>query len=136
MKSPYPIRKTILLCAVASIFATGTARAQDAVKVAPDHFKVLLDNDQVRVLEFHSKPGEKIGMHSHPNYFTYNFNAGKSKFTSPDGKTEERDSQVGQITWREAETHASEFVGPGEAHALLVELKGPAKKKTTKTPTY
>ena len=124
-----------MLCALASIFITGTAKAQDAVKVAPDHFKVLLDNDQVRVLEFHSKPGEKIGIHSHPNYFIYSFSAGKTKFTSPDGKTEERDSQVGQTTWREAETHASEFVGPGEAHSLLVELKGRAKK-ATKKPTY
>ena len=28
--------------------------------------------------------------------------------------------------WREAETHAGENIGPGECHALQVEMKQPA----------
>ena len=43
-----------------------TAMAQDAVQVAPQQYKVLLENDQVRVVEYQSKPGEKAGMHAHP----------------------------------------------------------------------
>jgi quercetin dioxygenase-like cupin family protein len=100
----------------------------DAVKVAPDNFKVLLDNDRVRVLDVHTKPGDKIGMHSHPDYIVYFFTADKEKFTYPDGKSVEREGQAGQAGWHKAETHVSENVGTGEAHALLIELKGPAKK--------
>ena len=33
------------------LFAAGTAQAQDPVKVAPDHFTVLLENERVRVLD-------------------------------------------------------------------------------------
>ena len=40
--------------------------AQDVVKVSPETHKVLLDNEHVRVLDVHAKPGEKVGMHSHP----------------------------------------------------------------------
>jgi beta-alanine degradation protein BauB len=124
-----------LFVAAVWLFAAGTVQAQDPVKVAPNNFNVLLDNDHVRVLEFHSKIGEKIPMHSHPAYTIYSFTAGKTKYTSPSGETSERENQAGQAVWRDAETHASEFMGPGDAHSLLIEMKGkppmkaPAKKK-------
>ncbi|HEX2170445.1 MAG TPA: hypothetical protein VHF65_09110, partial [Nitrososphaera sp.] len=38
----------------------------DAVKVAPDSYKVVLENDAVRVLEVRIKQGTKSEMHSHP----------------------------------------------------------------------
>lgn len=40
--------------------------AGDAVSVAPDHYKVLEENDRVRILEFRGGPGAKTAMHSHP----------------------------------------------------------------------
>ena len=49
-----------------------------------------------------------------------------------DGKTEEREGQAGAVTWRDAETHASEYIGTGEAHALLVALKGKPHKMARK----
>jgi quercetin dioxygenase-like cupin family protein len=51
------------------------------VKVARNNFKVLLENEHVRVLDFHSKSGEKIPMHSHPAYVTYAISgSGKTTF--------------------------------------------------------
>jgi hypothetical protein len=59
-------------CIVAwAVFATSllliaaTATAQDVAKVSPETHKVLLENDHVRALDFHVKPGEKVGVHSH-----------------------------------------------------------------------
>ena len=115
----------ITTCALLVIGAGGTAAAQDPVKVAPKNFKVLLENDKVRVLEFHSSAGTKIPMHSHPPYVSYSISgAGKTKFTSADGKTTEAAAATGQATWHDAETHASEYEGTGTTHVLLVELKG------------
>ena len=112
----------VLFATLALCLTAATARAQDPAKVAPKNFKVLLENDQVRVLEFRAKPGEKIGMHSHPAYLTYMISGGgKTKFTSPDGKTTEQEAKVGQATWHQAETHAAE--SSGAVHVLLVELK-------------
>ena len=111
--------------AVALLCGTGTARAQDPVKVAPKNFKVLMENDRVRVLDFTAAAGEKIPMHSHPAYISYSISgAGKTKFTYPSGKTTEPAAKTGQATWHDAETHASEYQGSGSTHVLLVELKG------------
>ena len=130
MKSSRPVVVGVLFAALVLVFAAGTALAQDPVKVAPNNFKVLLDNDRVRVLEFRSK-GEQIPMHSHPDCVIYNFVTGKTKYTAPDGKTTERESKAGDVTWRDAESHASQFIGTGEAHALLVELKAKPHKAAT-----
>lgn len=130
MKNSRHVGRAALLAVVVVLFAAGTVLAQDAVKVAPNNNKVLLENDQVRVIDFHSKPGVKIPMHSHPDMVVYSISGGKTKFTSPDGKVTEREGKPGQATWRDAETHASEYIGTGEAHAVLIELKGKAAPKT------
>src|SRR3989475_9730487 len=117
---------TLALCCV----GVATARAQDPVQVAPNNFKVLLENDQVRVIDFHSKGGEKIPMHSHPAYLTYDISGGgATKFTAPDGKTTEAPNEPGRTTWHQALTHASEATA--QVHALLVELKTQPAKKTS-----
>jgi len=124
------MRCITLIPALGLICAAVPLSAQDPVKVAPNHFKVLLENERVRVLDFHSKAGEKIPMHSHPAYIAYGIaGAGKTKFTTPDGKVREAPAEPGRAVWNETETHASEFVGTGEVHVLMVELKEPAPSK-------
>jgi len=125
LKRSAPMLAGIVAFAVALLAGTGSARAQDPVKVAPKNFKVLLENDRVRVLDFTAAAGEKIPMHSHPAYISYSISgAGKTKFTYPGGKTTEPSAKTGQATWHDAETHASEYQGTGGTHVLLVELKG------------
>ena len=49
------------------------AEAQDAARVQPQSYRVVLENDRVRVLEFNAKPGMGVcgvGMHSHPAHLT------------------------------------------------------------------
>jgi hypothetical protein len=50
------------------------------VKVAPDIYKVLLENDAVRVLEIRMKQDEKSEMHSHPRSVEYVLNSSQAKF--------------------------------------------------------
>ncbi|MBI2486564.1 MAG: cytoplasmic protein [Deltaproteobacteria bacterium] len=102
--------------------------AQDPVKVAPEHYQVLLENDRVRVLDYQSKPGDKEAMHSHPANLLYMLSDATVKFTLPDGKTTESQLKAGEVGWREAETHAVENVGSTDAHVLIIELKEPQKK--------
>jgi quercetin dioxygenase-like cupin family protein len=104
--------------------AAGGAAGADPVKADPDHYKVLLDNDRVRVLEFRSAPGDKTPMHSHPDYITYNFNDGRTKFSYPGGKPAvEVEAKAGGVIWHGAETHAGENIGGTEMRILIVELK-------------
>jgi quercetin dioxygenase-like cupin family protein len=105
------------------VFATPIVTAQDMVKVAPKNCKVLLENDQVRVVRVVEKPGEKLEMHSHPANIIYTLTSGKVKFTSPDGKTAERELKAGQAVWSDAVTHSSENVGTTASRVLVIELK-------------
>jgi len=97
--------------------------AQDMVKVSPKNCTVVLDNDQVRMVRVVIKPGEKLAMHSHGGNIVYSLTAGKAKYTSPDGKTEERELKAGQAVWSDGVTHATENIGTTETQALVVELK-------------
>lgn len=111
---------------VLGAFASSGARllmAQDPVKLSPQYYKVWIDNDRVRVLEYHLKPGEKEAMHSHPPGFVYVFDDATLRMTLPDGTSSDMSAKGGEVLWREATTHASENVGKTEAHALALELK-------------
>lgn len=96
---------------------------KDAREVAPDNYAVPAENDRVRVLDIHLKPGEKVPMHSHPASVIYAVSDCKAKFTYPDGKSEVVDMKAGQSILTEAYTHEPENIGETECHVLNVELK-------------
>jgi hypothetical protein len=50
--------RTAFFLMLLAVGVTRSATAQDPVKLSPKMYKVLLENDQVRVLEFRAKPGE------------------------------------------------------------------------------
>jgi beta-alanine degradation protein BauB len=109
-----------------------SAQAQDPAKVMPRAYRVALENDKLRVLEFTGRPGMGVcgeGMHSHPEHLTIVLSDWKGVATTPDGKTAGRDKKVGDIFWAEAETHKVENTGKSNARVLIVELKAPAKSK-------
>ena len=95
----------------------------DAVKVAPDSYKVVLENDAVRVLEVRIKQGAKSEMHSHPKSVAICLNDQRLKFTFPNGKTENTDLKRGQTVWLDALSHAVENIGTEDVSSVVVELK-------------
>jgi quercetin dioxygenase-like cupin family protein len=97
--------------------------AQDMVKVAPKNCKVVLENDNVRVVRVVLKPGEKLPMHSHGANIVYSLSGGKAKYTFADGTTKERETKTGEAVWSDAVTHGTENTGTTETQALVIELK-------------
>lgn len=111
---------TLLLFAV-------SAMAQDPVPIYPGNYKVLLENDRVRVLEFKLKKGTKENFHAHPAAVTYVLAPFKIRFTFPDGSMRIREAKAGEIFFGEALVHASENIGDTDARGILVEMKPQAK---------
>src|SRR5438046_7027515 len=109
--------KTIILISLLAILCT-TVHAQDPVKTSPQYYKVLLENEQVRVLEYRLKAGEKEPMHSHPAGIVHVLNGATLKFSYPDGRTEEKAAATGETIWRDPVTHAVENTGKTEAQAI------------------
>ena len=95
----------------------------DAVTVAPHLYKVVLENDRVRVLEVRDMPGVKTEMHTHPSQVAVAISDGKYRFTSPDGQSMEVELKAGQAVYLDPVEHTTEIIGTSEAHVLLIELK-------------
>lgn len=112
----------IVLGALA-MFAAGRMAAQDPVKVSPQYYRVRFENERVRVLEYHLKPGEKEATHSHPAGVVYVLSDATIRSGHPDGTSSETPGKAGEVFWREETTHTVENVGTTEARAIAVELK-------------
>ncbi len=97
--------------------------AGDAVSVAPNLYKVLLENDKVRVLDTRYGPGVKSEMHSHPDLVAVALTPAKAILTLADGPAVDVEFQVGESLFIEAQEHTVENVGTSEFHVILVELK-------------
>ena len=107
-----------------TVLAAPIARAQDPVQVDSKHYKVLLENDQVRVLRIHYNPGEKSVMHEHPAAVVVFLNSSKAKFTFPDGtSTTEGGGKAGAVRFTDAGKHIPQDIGTTPIEAVLVELK-------------
>ena len=59
--------RSIVLLLVGLQAASSTADVSlDALVASPDRFKVLLENDDVRVIEYVLLPGQRDQWHTHP----------------------------------------------------------------------
>ncbi len=95
----------------------------DALHGAANVYKLILENDRMRVFDVKFKPGEKAAMHRHPDHLVYVLADGTLKLSLPDNSSQQFQLRAGQAVWIEAGPHAAENVGKTEAHSLVVELK-------------
>ena len=117
------MHRTSIVAAIVC-FAAPAVLAQDAAKADPKHYKVVSENTQVRVLRIHYGPHEKSVMHSHPDAVVTYLTDARVRFTTPDGKSEERAGKAGEAMWTPAGTHLPENLTDKPMEAVLVELKG------------
>jgi quercetin dioxygenase-like cupin family protein len=105
--------------------------ALDAVAAAPQHHRLLLENERVRVLETHIPAGETTHVHTHrwPNVqhvlgttdLVRRDGDGKVVFDTRNG---DRRPELGDTLWSEPlAPHSIENVGASELRVLMVELK-------------
>ena len=119
------LKRRALLALLPALALVAEANAQDASKIQPGSYRVALENDRLRALEFRSRPGLGVcgnGLHSHPAHLTIALSAGKVR-VKQDGKTFVAESKLGDIFWSDAETHEAENISGREMRALIVEIK-------------
>jgi len=107
----------------AAIALFQSVRAQDPALVDAKHYRVELDNDQVRVLRARYGPGEKSVMHAHPNSLAIFLTDADVRFTFPDGSSQVSSNKAGTFLWTPATVHLPENIGNRPLEALVVELK-------------
>lgn len=119
----------------AAILLTGllstASRAEspiDALVTSPDRFRLLLENDEVRVLEYQLLPGQRDVWHTHPPKVSYVVSGGTLRITLKDGSSFQVAETTGDATWMNAlGEHFAENVGSTPVRILLVEVKSAAR---------
>lgn len=112
-----------LLIIFALLSLAPVAVAQDPLVTDPDKYKLILENDCVRVLDYTDRPGESTQQHKHPPFVLYALSPFKRGLTLGDGKVLERQFGVGDVMWSPAQVHVGENIGDTPTHVILVEMK-------------
>lgn len=96
----------------------------DPASVSPDRYKVLLDNSEVRVIEYVIRPGERDLMHTSPPRVSYVVSGGILRVTMADGTSFVTDEKQGSAQWRNVlGKHYAQNVGTTPVRMVLVEVK-------------
>ena len=131
---PSQLRPTLplLIVILALSFAAKTAKAQDPVKVDPEHYKVLFEDDDVRVLRYDDTPGHFVPKHSHPQYVVYALApALRQFFPAPCAVITVKPVKISAYTpiVKQPVTHCERNAGKTDDHLLIFEFKKPANAK-------
>lgn len=120
--------RILLSLAVLPLVSVAQPPSIDALAASPDNFKLLLENEHVRVLEYTLQPGERDQPHTHPPKVSYVVNDGALRITTADGKSFLAEDAAGTATWAGAVgRHFVENVGKTPVRVVLVEVKSAAQ---------
>lgn len=134
MQADRPVSRRQLLAILSALGISSQALAQDAVTVDPRSFRVVLENDSVRVLEYKSGPGLGVcgqGTHFHPERVTVALTDVKVRVTGANGKPVVREIPAGHVFFAPAETHSTENIGGSGTRIYIIELKSKDWKPST-----
>ncbi|MEO6489204.1 MAG: cupin domain-containing protein [Ferruginibacter sp.] len=105
----------------------GQDAAMDAMKVAPNLYKLVKDTMNIRVLIATYKPGASSALHAHPDNAIYIIEGGTSEFTMKDGSKQQMGMEKGMIAVMPAGNHAVKNTGKTETKVLIVEVNRPVQ---------
>jgi hypothetical protein len=123
-----------VLALLAAFGVPAVTFAQDPVAVSPKSYRVMFENEKVRVLEYSNRPGLGPcgrGRHYHPAHLDVFLTEYRGKMTHEDGKVTTGTAKAGQVYWAEAEWHEVENVDKSASKIIMVELKDANWKPST-----
>ena len=96
----------------------------DALTASPENFRLVLENDDVRVLEYTLLPGQKDRRHTHPQRVAHVISGGQLRVGFPDGTHRDFDEIAGTSEWsKPSPLHDTQNIGTTPIKILLVEVK-------------
>jgi hypothetical protein len=100
-----------------------SAAAPDPLTTDPDKYSLVLENEHVRVLRYHDRPGTRTHPHHHRQFVLVVLSPFRRRLIFPDGAARERDFAAGEVLWMGEQTHTGENVGTTDTNVLLIEVK-------------
>lgn len=117
---------TLEVGAMALLLASQAPSMGDPVATDGDKYRVLYENERVRVLSYADRPGDRTHPHHHPAFVLYALAPFKRKLVLPDGSERMREFQAGDVLFSPGESHVGVNVGDTPTQVIIVELKEPA----------
>ncbi|MEW1810140.1 cytoplasmic protein [Pseudarthrobacter phenanthrenivorans] len=96
----------------------------DPIAVNPQYYRLVFENERVRVLEYTDGPGDSTGTHSHPDSVMVTLSSFARRLHSGDREADV-ELRAGQARWLDAQEHSGTNIGSTPTHCLFVELKEP-----------
>ena len=106
----------------------------DPTSTDPDKYKVIFENDLVRVLEYRDEPGQATRPHEHPDSVMYTLSSFQRRLIAESGETRDVDLAAGEVRWLDVQIHSGENIGESATHVLFVELKTTLARTQSETP--
>jgi hypothetical protein len=97
----------------------------DPVASNPQHYRVVLENERVRVLEYLDHPGDATTPHTHPDSVMVTLSGFRRVLRAGDDEVEV-EVPAGAARWLDAQEHSGRNTGDTDTHVLFVELKEPS----------
>lgn len=114
----------LLLIAWSAVGAGRSPQHIDPVKASPGNYRVLSENEHVRVVEYRILPGEKDEWHTHPPKVSYVVAGGSLRITKENGESFLVSEKADDAGWMGAlGRHFAENVGSTPVHIVLIEIK-------------
>jgi hypothetical protein len=98
--------------------------SHDPTVTDPALYKVIFENERVRVLEYKDLPGDKTRLHQHPDSVMYTLSSFQRRI-SAGGREVNVGLAAGQVRWLGAQEHTGQNTGSTATHAIFIELKEP-----------
>ena len=96
----------------------------DPATTNPDHYTVIMENEQVRVLEYRDSPGAVTTPHDHPDSVMVTLSSFTRRLHA-DGTFRDVQIAAGGAHWLPAQQHHGQNTGDTDTHVIFVELKTP-----------
>lgn len=97
----------------------------DPVQTNPEFYRVLFENDRVRVLEYADQPGDRTQPHTHPDSVMVTLGSFKRRLWQGEREVE-IELPAFQARWLDAQEHSGMNIGETPTHSVFIELKEPA----------
>ncbi len=94
----------------------------DPTVTDPQLYKVLFENDRVRVLRYTDMPGNRTKPHDHPDSVLITLSNFRRRLTVGD-RTVDVEKAPHEVIWNSAQTHVGENTGTTDTDVIFVELK-------------
>ncbi len=98
----------------------------DPVATNPEHYSVAFENDRVRVLRYHDRPGTRTQPHEHPDSVMITASTFERRLHHG-GRSVDVSLAAGEVRWLDAQEHAGENTGTTDTVTFFVELKEAAQ---------